>query len=279
MPELSYCAEQVRRFDHDRFLCTLFAPPAEREALSALYAFNVEIARVRETVREPMLGRIRLQWWREAIAGIFAGSPQREPVAVALAETVGRFALTRGHFDRLIDAREFDLEDRPPATLDDLVGYAEATGAPLVTLSAEVLGVRDGTVAGAAEHLGIAWALTGLARAVPFHARTRRIYLPAATSRKAGLDVLAMFERGSVQGVAEVVAAVAERAREHLGKARAGRTSVPRHALPAFLPATLAEVYLKRLAAAGWNPFDARVQRADAGRLVALFLSRVRRRY
>jgi len=279
VPQLSYCAEQVRRFDHDRFLCTLFAPPVEREALSALYAFNVEIARVRETVREPMLGRIRLQWWRDAIAGIFAGSPQREPVAVALAETVARFALTREHFDRLIDAREFDLEDRPPATLDDLAGYAEATGAPLVTLSAEVLGARGGTVSEAAEHLGIAWALTGLARAVPFHARARRIYLPAAISRKAGLDVLAMFERGPVPGVAEVVAAVAERAREHLAKARALRASVPRHALPAFLPATLAEVYLKRLAAAGWDPFDARVQRADAGRLVALFLSRVKRRY
>lgn len=279
MPQLSYCAEQVRRFDHDRFLCTLFAAPAEREALSALYAFNVEIARVRETVREPMLGRIRLQWWRDAIAGIFAGSPQREPVAVALAETVARFGLTREHFDRLIDAREFDLEDRPPATLDDLAGYAEATGAPLVTLSAEVLGARDGTVAVAAQQLGIAWALTGLARAVPFHARARRIYLPAAISRKAGLDVLAMFERGSVAGVAEVVGAVAERAREHLGKARALRASVPRLALPAFLPATLAEVYLKRLAAAGWDPFDARVQRADAGRLVALFLSRVKRRY
>jgi phytoene synthase len=279
LPDLSYCAEQVRRFDNDRFLCTLFAPPAEREALAALYAFNLEIARVRESVREPMLGRIRLQWWRDAIEGICNGAPQREPVAVALAAAVDRFGLGREHLDRLIDAREFDLDDRPPATLDDLVRYAEGTGAPLVKLSAEVMDARDPGVMAPAEDLGIAWALTGLIRAVPFHARARRLYLPAALSRKAGLDVLAMFERGSVPGLPAVVEAVAGRARERLASARAARRDVPARALPAFLPSTLADLYLKRIAAAGYDPFDARVQAAGAGRLVALALSRLRKRY
>lgn len=279
MPELSHCADQVRRFDNDRFLCTLFAPPAEREALAAIYAFNLEIARVRESVREPMLGRIRLQWWRDAVAGIFERKPQREPVAVALAEAVDRFKLGRGHFDRLIDAREFDLEDRPPATLDDLVGYAEGTGAPLVKLAAEVMGARDGDVCRAAEDLGIAWALTGLIRAVPFHARARRLYLPAAVSRKAGLDVLAMFERGPMPALPAVVEVVAERARQHLASARRASTAVPPRALPAFLPATLAGLYLKRIAAAGHDPFQPRVQAAGASRLAALLVSRLRGRY
>ena len=67
----------VRRHDRDRFQTALFAPAAHREALFALYAFNYEIARVREIVREPMLGRIRLQWWREAMAAAFAGGPVR----------------------------------------------------------------------------------------------------------------------------------------------------------------------------------------------------------
>jgi phytoene synthase len=279
VPQLSYCAEQVRRFDNDRFLCTLFAPPAEREALAAVYAFNLEIARVRESVREPMLGRIRLQWWRDAIEGICSGVPQREPVAEALAAAVGRFALGREHFDRLIDAREFDLDDRPPATLDDLVGYAESTGAPLVKLSAEVMGARDPGVMAAAEDLGAAWALTGLIRAVPFHARARRLYLPAAVSRKAGLDVLAMFERGSTPGLPAVVEAVAGGARHRLAAARAARRAVPAQALAAFLPATLAALYLKRIAAAGYDPFDARVQATGASRLLALALSRLRKRY
>ena len=44
----------------------------------ALYAFNYEIARVREIVREPMLGQIRLQWWREAVSAAFSGMPPRQ---------------------------------------------------------------------------------------------------------------------------------------------------------------------------------------------------------
>ena len=67
----------MRHHDRDRFQTALFAPAERREALFALYAFNYEIARVREAVREPMLGQIRLQWWREAIAAAYAGEPPR----------------------------------------------------------------------------------------------------------------------------------------------------------------------------------------------------------
>src|SRR3546814_269270 len=66
---LSPCAAELRRHDPDRFLTGLFAPGERREALFALYTFNLEVARSREMVREPMLGRMRLQWWRETIDG------------------------------------------------------------------------------------------------------------------------------------------------------------------------------------------------------------------
>ena len=74
---LSPVAALVRHHDRDRFQTALFAPARRREALFALYAFNYEIARVRESVREPMLGQIRLQWWREAIDAAYAGAAAR----------------------------------------------------------------------------------------------------------------------------------------------------------------------------------------------------------
>src|ERR671922_1960026 len=88
---LSPVAALVRRHDRDRFQTVLFAPAARREALFALYAFNYEIARVRESVTEPMLGQIRLQWWRESIAAAFDGGPVRhhfvvEALAAAISE-------------------------------------------------------------------------------------------------------------------------------------------------------------------------------------------------
>ena len=64
-----HCAALVREADRDRYLATLFAPAEHRDALFALYAFNVEIARVRELAREPLPGEIRLQWWREVLSG------------------------------------------------------------------------------------------------------------------------------------------------------------------------------------------------------------------
>ena len=79
----------------------LFAPAARREALFALYAFNYEIARVRETVTQPMLGQIRLQWWRENIAAAFGDGPVRHhPVMEPLAATIREFGLIRDYFDR-----------------------------------------------------------------------------------------------------------------------------------------------------------------------------------
>jgi phytoene/squalene synthetase len=49
-------AVSVRTADPDRYFSTLFAPAALRPCLFALYALNAELARVAQTVREPMLG-------------------------------------------------------------------------------------------------------------------------------------------------------------------------------------------------------------------------------
>src|SRR5208282_2825234 len=93
-PKISTVAQLVRRHDRDRFVTALFAAPGRREALFALYAFNYEVARIREAVSEPLLGSIRLQWWREVIREINEGKPPRQhEVAEALAASFGRYQL------------------------------------------------------------------------------------------------------------------------------------------------------------------------------------------
>jgi phytoene synthase len=233
---LSPVAALVRRHDRDRFQTALFAPAARREALFALYAFNYEIARVRESVTQPMLGQIRLQWWRENIAAAFEGGPVRHhPVVEALTTVIRDLRLSRDHFDRLIDGRETDLADEPPATLAALEDYAEATSARLVSLALEVLGVHDPLASSAGLHVGIAYSLTGLLRAMPFRARQT---IPA--------DI------PTPNGVTELAAA----ASRHLRAARARRNRIPRLALPALLPAVIAQRSLTRLKRAGDNPLD-----------------------
>src|SRR5665647_2013664 len=88
-----YCAALVREADRDRYLATLFAPAEHRDALFALYAFNIEISRVRDLAREPMPGEIRLQWWREVLSGERQGEGAAHPVAAALMASLKQYAI------------------------------------------------------------------------------------------------------------------------------------------------------------------------------------------
>ncbi len=273
---LSYCAEQVRVHDDDRFLCALFAPEPARKGLLALYAFNLEIARIREIVSEPMPGRIRLQWWREAIAGIYAGTPPRHEVAAALSHAVERFRLTRAQFDRLIDGREFDLDDEPPPDLGALEAYAEATSATLNALALEVLGERGAAAHAAGRHVGIAWALVGHLRAAAFHARARRTFLPVESLQKQGLTPEDLFALKPSQALGRVAAEIAEAARRHLLEARKSRAEIPRQARPALLCGVLAEAYLGRIRRAGYNLFAPNLGIAKPARQIRLALSALR---
>jgi phytoene synthase len=262
-PKLSPIAALVRRHDPDRFLTALFAPAARREDLLLLYAFNYEIAKTREVVTEPMLGRIRLQWWRDSLEAIYAGDPVRHHEIVSpLADLIRRRRLARAHFDALIDAREADLREGGPETMAALEIYARDSAGRLVALALEALGVHDQASATAGQALGTGYALTGLLRSVPFHARAKRLYLPAdlvAAARMAPHRDL--FELRSTPALAQIVGQVAERARANLAEAR--RFRVPRRALPALLPGVLAARWLKVLHGVGHNVFDPRLGQPD----------------
>ena len=144
MNSYAYCEDLVRTADKDRFLASLFAPAELRRHLFALYAFNVEIARVREVVRTPMAGEIRLQWWRGALQGEGYGEVRANPVADALIDTMASYRLPVDPLLALIEARSFDLYDDPMPSLDALYGYARKTSSNLIELAAIVLGGGPG---------------------------------------------------------------------------------------------------------------------------------------
>ena len=258
MKALSPVASLLRRHDRDRYLSALFAPGERREALMALYAFNYEVARTRELVTEPMLGQIRLQWWRESLDAAYAGGlVRRHEVVEPLTHAIRAHQLSRAHFDRLLDARVLDLEDAPPLTLGALEAYCEATSSRLLWLALEVLGVRDDKAAtAAAREIGIAYATTGLLRAIPFHARARRQYIPAALAAETGLDPESLFALKPTPALAQAVEALADDARRRLSAARGHARTAGKRALPALLPGRIAERTLGRIARARYDVFD-----------------------
>jgi phytoene synthase len=252
-PGLSYCGQEVRRNDIDRFLTCLFAPADRREDLFALYAFHLEIAKTADVVTEPLLGRIRLQWWREGIAAAGEGRPPRHGVLDPLAAAMARHGLTPVRFEALIEAREADLEGEGPDTLEALIAYTEATAVPLMHLALAILGVHGDQAQAAGRHVAIAWALTGLLRGVAVDLRRHRLRLPSQLVAEHGVDPGRLFDSGRVAGLEPVVRVVADEAVRHLSAARVLRRGVPRSGHAALMLATLADTSLAVLRREGYD--------------------------
>lgn len=194
-PALSPCADLAQRGDPDRFLSAMTAPPALRERLFALYAFNLELARIPSVTSEPMLGLIRLQWWRDTLAMTFEeGRARSHEVATPLAETIRAGALPRAPFERMLDARAMDVNAEPFTDAAALTLYLRDTGGALMALAAHALGDAKGPAEdagfahGAASWLAAAPALAALGRA-PFPSSADPRDAAQALAR-AGLDAL-----------------------------------------------------------------------------------------
>jgi phytoene synthase len=259
MPDpFDHCEQLVRDSDKDRFLAALFAPSKYRRVLHALYAFNLEVARTRELAREPMPGEVRLQWWRDVLAGGGHGEVAANPVAAALRETVVRYRLPPAMLVDLIDARAFDLYDEPMATLAELEVYAVRTSSALIELAVRILSDgRDPGVGDLTGHAGIAYALAGLLRAFAVHAARGQLYLPADMLQRHGAsreDILAGKDTTALRAT---LAELRLRARKHLAAAHDMLAQAPPVIAPALLPVALVRPVLDRMEWRRYRPFRA----------------------
>ena len=277
---ISSLADLVRTHDRDRYQTALFAPAERRAPLFALYAFNYEVARVRESVTQPTLGQIRLQWWRDVVDAAYAGTaPRQHVVAQPLAAMVREFSPSRAYFDRIIDTRERDLADQPPADLAALEDYAEGTATALLCLALEVLGGSDVASRAVVREIGIGYGLAGLLRAMPFHARAGRCYVPTEFVERAGADPREYLRLSADTGLRAAVAELAQTAATHLRTARHSRVGMTRSTRAALLPAVVADRFLARLAKAGFNPFAPELALPDTLQSWRLFAATLRRRF
>lgn len=226
----------VRDADPDRYVAALYAPEDRRHALLALYAFNAEVAGIRDRVSQALPGEIRLQWWRDALAAP-DGAAVGHPVADALRVAIGRHALPRAAFDNYLEARIFDLYDDPMPSRGDLEGYCGETAGALIQLSALILDAPAAPpVAGLAGHAGCAQAIAGLLRLLPLHRARGQCFLPRDVLAAAGTTPEEFLAGGEGDAARRAVAAMAALASEHLAVFENGAASMPASLRPAFLP-------------------------------------------
>lgn len=252
--------DMVRVADHDRYLAALYAPADKRDALLALYAFNAEIAGVRDRIREALPGEVRLQWWRDVIASDAPDAGAGHPVAEALVAAIRQYDLPRQAFGNYLEARIFDLYDDPMPSRTDLEGYCGETASALIQLAALVLDEAEAPrFAELAGHAGCAQAITGLLLLLPLHRARGQCYVPADILAAVGMSSQEFLRGDGGAGAGRAVAAMIALAQEHLVAFERGAGTLPASLRPAFLPLVLTKAYLAAMSGKA-TPIDRTVR-------------------
>lgn len=243
-------AEDLRLADPDRYLSVLYAPEDKRADLVALYAFNAEIAGIRDRIREALPGEIRIQWWHDVLAA--EGAATGHPVADRLLAAIRRHGLPVAAFQNYLDARVFDLYDDPMPSRTDLEGYLGETAGFLIQVAAMILEPEDAPgYAELAGHAGCAQGITGLLRLLPLHRSRGQCFVPRDILAAAGTAPAEFVGEGANASSGRAVDAMIALARDHLQAFTKRAGEIPARLRPAFLPLAVVPGYLAALSAKG----------------------------
>lgn len=252
-----YCEKLVREHDRERYLAALFAPADRRPHLFAIYAFDLEIARIPDLIREPMAGEIRLQWWRDVLAGVRSEEANASPVAAALTKTMASHGLGREPLTAAIDARESVLFGDPIESRDALEAYLRMTVSGPMECAMRILSASAPDLR-ILHHAASAIGLTGILRKLPYDIARGRLLVPLdllAAKNIHTSDVLAgVSSEGFLSALAEL--------RADVKRELSGLRSVfsDEATLPVILPATLCDLYLARMESRDYNPFESDIE-------------------
>ena len=250
-----FCTELVRAHDFARYATTLFAPVAQRRALLALYAFNVEILRVREQVSQPLPGEIRMQWWTDMLAGAGHGGVEGNPVAAELLLAIRNHRLPVGRLSRLIDEHQFDLYNDPMPTMAALEGYLGDTSSALFSLGADIAGLQSPEIEHLARHAGLAQGIAQVIAALPLDASRRQLFVPLQLLEQHGSGMEEVFAGRQTPTLRAALDRLIGEARAHLKTALALLENAPPEVRPVFLQLSLVARDLERMARADTDPF------------------------
>jgi phytoene synthase len=255
----SFCADLVRSHDFVRYASTLFMPATQRRALLALYAFNVEISRVRDHISQPLPGEMRLQWWTDMLAGAGHGGIEGNPVAAELLLVIRDFRLPVELLSRLVDEHQFDLYNDPMPSMAALESYVNDTSAALFSLGARVAARPSEAIDHLARHAGLAQGMLQVVATLPWDTARRQLFVPLQLLEQHGSGIEEVFSRKLTPKARAAIDQLIGEARGHLKTAFDLLADVPPEVRPVFLPLSLLRRDLKWMSRADSDPFAPRV--------------------
>ena len=263
---LAELGDTLRELDPDGHLALLYAPADKRAALAALWAFAAEAAAVRERIREPMAGEVRLQWWRDAV---LAGAPTGHPVADALIAAMAAHNLPPAPLVALLDARVFDLYDDPIADRAMLEGYLGETRSAVMQLSLLILDpAKAAAFADAAGHAGCARGVAEIIAQLPKTRARGQCFVPLDLLAAAGTDRDGFVSGSDKAAAGNVIHSMVALGREHHASFLQSAGRLPAQLRPAFLQLAVVPAILDKAEKAGAGALDRAVQAGPLARQV-----------
>ena len=245
--DAAFCADLVRTHDFDRYASTLFVDGETRRGLLALYAFNVEIFRVRDQVSQPLPGEIRLQWWTDMLEGAGHGGVEGNPVAAELLRAIRMYNLPVEPLSRLIEAHHFDLYNDPMPDMPALEACIDDTVSALFSPGARVMGQTSEAIDHLAHHGGLAQGFTRVIAALPGDAARRQLFVPLQLLESHGSGMEEVFARKQTPQLRAALDGLVGEARTHLATAFELLETAPPAVRPIFLPLALVRHDLQRM--------------------------------
>ena len=248
-----YCQEKAAASGSSFYYSFLFLPPERRRAITALYAFCREVDDVVDESSDAQLAATKLAWWRQEIAGLYAGNP-RHPVTRALSPHLKNFSLEQENLQEIVSGMEMDLTQTRYLDWKGLERYCHRVAGVVGLLAARIFGYQEARTLEYAHSLGIAFQLTNIIRDVGDDARKNRIYLPMEDLQKFGVpaaDILGMRQTGAFRKLMQFQA---ERARAHYEDAFRALPAADRKAQRAgLIMAAIYRALLEEIEREGFN--------------------------
>jgi phytoene synthase len=263
----------ARAHERDRYLAALLAPARERDDLIVLAAFAGEVARIPPLVTEPLMGEIRLQWWRDALQNTTRAWKSGHPVADRMRETAARHHLPQGLLLGFIDAHAGQLYDTPLPDEAALKAYLARSDGALFELGLRILGRSDDLSRELAAAAGQAYGLVRNLTELPALLAQGRMLIPADQLAAVGVSPGDLPNEGSIPQIAAVLAQLLAEARDALAAARRLYRALPRVQRVAVLPVALVEPYLRALENVERNPLRDIAELTPLQRIWPLFRS------
>jgi phytoene synthase len=220
-----------------------------------MYAFNVEVSRIREQVSQPLPGEMRLQWWTDMLAGVGHGGVEGNPVAAELLLAIQTCRLPVERLSRLIEEHQFDLYNDPMPTMAALEGYINDTSSTLFSLAALIAGHSSEAIEHLARHAGLAQGITQVMASLPLDASRRQLFVPQQVLDSQGCEIEEVFAGKQTPKLRAALDQLLGEARGHLKTALGLLGTVPPEVRPMFLPLAPVRGDLARMSRADNDPF------------------------